>query len=145
MPDNKVNNPEGKNQYTGKGKSSEPYRYSIGGYFATKNTQKTLNTLTTDSYKRAEAANKEAGQAYQKYEKIPPSFRNDLSENEYKKVLSASQKANEEMNRSILISEASANYRKISNPIDYSKAFAKQTVVDTKQIAQNIRKRMWGG
>lgn len=40
----KTNNPEGINQYTGKGKSSkEPYRYSIGGYFATQKKQKELD------------------------------------------------------------------------------------------------------
>lgn len=37
----KTNNPEGINQYTKSGgSSSKPYRYSIGGYFATKQKQK---------------------------------------------------------------------------------------------------------
>lgn len=32
---NKANNPEGINQYTKNGGSGQPYRYSVGGYFAT--------------------------------------------------------------------------------------------------------------
>lgn len=40
----KVNNPEGINQYTKSGgSSSQPYRYSIGGYFATQKKQKELD------------------------------------------------------------------------------------------------------
>jgi len=39
----KVNNPEGKNQYSTGGSPSSPYRYSIGGYFATREKQQKLN------------------------------------------------------------------------------------------------------
>jgi hypothetical protein len=43
MPKDKVNNPEGKNQYTGAGGAGQKYKYSVGGYFATKAKQSVLD------------------------------------------------------------------------------------------------------
>lgn len=54
MATGKTNNPKGINQYTNDGKSPANYRYSIGGYFATKKKQSQLDTQA--SFAKAEAS-----------------------------------------------------------------------------------------
>lgn len=132
MATGKTNNPEGINQYTKNGNSSQPYRYSVGGYFATQRKQKELNKDAEYSKKAANEAiiqaRKSAGNVFELARKI----------NEYEKIQNnvAKTAANSTLNLPFSLKHNIQTIKNTRNLLNAAEESKKQTLNEMKKEAR---------